>query len=46
MFFKINLSDAFTCDAPARSFLKCVKGHGGYYGCERCIQKDSIIKIE
>ena len=27
---------SFICDAPARSFLKCVKGHTGYYACERC----------
>ncbi|KAG1653603.1 hypothetical protein GQR58_025471 [Nymphon striatum] len=27
---------AFVCDAPARSFLKCTKGHTGYYACERC----------
>ena len=26
----------FTCDAPARQFLKCIKGHTGYYACERC----------
>ena len=26
----------FTCDAPARQFLKCVKGHSGFYSCERC----------
>ena len=26
----------FTCDAPARKFLKCVKGHSGFYSCERC----------
>lgn len=26
----------FVCDAPARSFLKCIKGHTGYYSCERC----------
>ena len=43
-FFKINLPNAFICDAPARSFLKCVKGHGGYYGCERCIQKRQYYK--
>ena len=30
------LLSAFVCDAPARSFLKCIKGHGGYYACERC----------
>lgn len=23
-------------DAPARSFVKCVKGHTAYHGCERC----------
>ena len=27
---------AIICDAPARSFLKCVKGHSGYDSCERC----------
>lgn len=26
----------FICDAPARSFLKCVIGHTGYFSCERC----------
>lgn len=26
----------FVCDSPARSFLKCTKGHRGYYACERC----------
>ena len=26
----------FVCDRPARSFIKCMKGHGGYYACERC----------
>lgn len=28
--------DAFICDAPARSFLKCIKGHSGFSSCERC----------
>lgn len=27
---------SFICDAPARSFLKCIKSHTGYYACERC----------
>ena len=25
----------FVCDAPARAFLKCIKGHQGYHACER-----------
>ncbi|XP_030764844.1 uncharacterized protein LOC115889069 [Sitophilus oryzae] len=29
----------FTCDAPARAFAKCIKGHNGKYGCERCNQQ-------
>ena len=31
----VDLS-AFMCDAPAREFLKCIKGHSGYCACERC----------
>lgn len=27
---------SFICDTPARSFLKGVKGHGGFWACERC----------
>ena len=27
---------SFICDAPARSYLKCIKGHSGYDSCERC----------
>ncbi|CAC5423105.1 unnamed protein product [Mytilus coruscus] len=30
---------AFVCDAPARTFLKCTIAHNGYYGCERCTIK-------
>lgn len=25
------------CDAPARAFIKCIKGHGGFFGCEQCV---------
>ena len=27
---------AFICDAPARAWIKCIKGHTGYSSCERC----------
>ncbi|KAL7300138.1 hypothetical protein TKK_0007140 [Trichogramma kaykai] len=30
----------FTCDTPARAYLKCCKGHGGFYACERCEVKE------
>lgn len=35
--YKVEIS-AFVCDAPARSYLKQIKSHNGYHGCERCIQ--------
>ena len=28
----------FICDAPARAYVKQIKGHNAYFGCERCIQ--------
>ncbi|CAC5385966.1 unnamed protein product [Mytilus coruscus] len=31
--------EAMICDAPARAFLKCIKGHNAYYSCERCVIK-------
>jgi len=34
----------FVCDAPARAFIKCTKGHTAYYGCERCEQKG--VRVE
>ena len=36
--YEVHLS-AFTCDAPARAYLKCIKGHNAYNSCERCIIK-------
>ena len=30
---------AVICDTPARSFVRQVKGHSGYYGCDKCVQK-------
>ena len=32
----------FTCDAPARQFLKSIKGHTGYNSCE-CTVKGEIV---
>jgi len=29
----------FSCDTPARSFIKKCKSHGGFYACERCETK-------
>ena len=26
----------FTCDTPARQFVKGIKSHTGYNGCDRC----------
>ena len=33
--YNVHLS-CWVCDAPARAFVKCIKGHTGYYACERC----------
>lgn len=38
--YSVTIS-GFICDAPARAFVKVIKGHNGFYGCERCIQKES-----
>ena len=34
---------AVICDAPARAYVKCVKGHSGYYACERCTQEGAYF---
>jgi len=43
---KVN---AFICDAPARAFLKNIKGHSGYDSCERCqihgVYKDNRVVL-
>lgn len=30
---------SFICDSPARAYLKAIKGHTAYFGCEKCIFK-------
>jgi hypothetical protein len=34
---------AFICDAPARAFVKCIKGHNRYQSCERCVQEGEHV---
>lgn len=34
--YTVNV-DAVICDAPARAYLKCIKGHTSYNSCERCV---------
>lgn len=33
--YKIKIH-SFICDAPARAYLKCTKGHNGYSCCDKC----------
>lgn len=39
---KINIR-SFLCDTPARSFIKCVTAHNGYFGCDKCIDKGNYF---
>lgn len=32
-------------DTPARSYLKCIKGHGGYSACERCTVRGVMTTV-
>jgi hypothetical protein len=41
--FSVTLG-AIVCDAPARAYLKCIKGHSGYNSCERCVQEGVYAK--
>jgi len=41
--FKVDVL-GFVCDAPARAFVKCIKGHTGYYGCEKCVQRGRHVE--
>ena len=33
----------FVCDTPARAYIKQVKGHTGYYGCDKCTQRGHYL---
>jgi len=39
------LVNAIICDAPAKAFIKCIKGHTGYYGCDKCEEEGEWKKI-
>jgi hypothetical protein len=41
--YQVELN-AIICDAPARSMAKCVKGHSGYFACDRCTQEGEYIE--
>lgn len=43
--FKIRVQ-CFICDTPARTYVKCTKGHGGYYACERCTVRGKNVKLQ
>jgi len=40
--FKIEVI-GFSCDTPARAFIKKYKGHGGFYSCERSETRGKTI---
>ena len=40
--FHLSL-DCFIYDAPAQAFIKQTKGHGGYSGCDHCIQEEFYV---
>ncbi len=35
---------SFICDAPARAYICCIKGHSGYYGCGKCVSKGKYVE--
>lgn len=34
---------ALICDAPAKAFILCTKGHSGYHSCSKCMIKGKYI---
>lgn len=33
----------FICDAPAKSYVKCIKSHTGYFSCSKCFQEGEFL---
>lgn len=41
---KIDISlSKIICDAPAKSFVLCIKGHNSYFGCTKCITEGTYL---
>ena len=40
--YAVRLS-TIVCDAPAKAFIKCCKGHGGYGGCDKCTDAGKYV---
>lgn len=36
---------AFICDVPAKSYIKCIRGHSGYMSCTISVIQKDIIKM-
>ena len=34
---------AIICDTPASAFVKNIKGHSGYSGCDKCTQSGENV---
>lgn len=41
---RLTLSILMPCDAPARAYLKCIKGHTAFESCERCLIKGTRVE--
>jgi len=35
--------EALICDAPAKSFVLCIKGHSGYSSCTKCYTEGEYV---
>ncbi|XP_067204058.1 uncharacterized protein [Linepithema humile] len=40
----VVIVNAIVCDAPAKSFITCTKGHTGYFACSKCIQEGDFVR--
>ena len=38
--------DCFVYDAPTRAFIKNIKYHSGYFGCDKCIDEGIMLMVQ